>query len=97
MGIFFVFLFLFPILPDMTFFAATKRLLSPIKDDPIAFAQNITEAVFMGAYTIFSIEVTKILLKNIESGDAKSFYLLIKIYIAISIILMLSRFLIRSW
>lgn len=81
----------------MTFFAATKRLLSPIKDDPIAFFQNITEAVFMGAYTIFSIEVTKILLKDIEGGNMEHFYFLIKIYVGISTVLMLSRFLIRSW
>lgn len=81
----------------MTFIQASKRLFSPVKDDPVAFLQNITEAVFLSLYTIFSIEVTKILLKDIERWDVEHFYFLIKIYVIISIFLISCRFFLRVW
>lgn len=68
-----------------------------MKDDPIAFIQNITEAVFVGLYMVFSIEITKLILKTIQSGDTDFFYTLIALYAVVSIILMGARFMINHW
>ncbi len=66
-------------------------------EDPMAFIQNIIEAIGMSFYMIFSIEITKYLLKDIENKDINHFYRLIFIYALVSILLMGARFSITHW
>ena len=81
----------------MTFLATIKRLYSPMYEDPMAFIQNIIEAIGMSFYMIFSIEITKYLLKDIANEDINHFYRLIFIYALVSILLMGARFSITHW
>lgn len=82
----------------MQFFSLLKKLFSPVLDDPIAFAQNIFEAICVSMYTIFSIEVMKRLLIELESGDELDyFYRLLGIYVTITICAIVARFFIKHW
>ena len=51
----------------MTFRKLFTRLFSPMRDDPNAFIQNIFEAFCVGGYTIFSIEIMKRILIEINT------------------------------
>ena len=82
----------------MTFIATIKRLASPVKDDPIAFVQNIFEASCVGIYTIFSIEIMKKILIEMEKWDIQEkFYLYISLYVGITIVAIIGRFFIKHW
>lgn len=83
----------------MTFFQTIKKLFSPVKDDPIAFIQNIAEALGVAAYTIFSIEIMKAILNTIEKDieNTGAFLFLISIYLGVSIVAIGLRFTILHW
>ena len=81
----------------MTFSQTIKRLFSPLKDDPIAFVQNIFEAVCVASYMIFSIEIMKRILTEIEKEDMMIFYRLITLYIGVTVIAIIARFFIKHW
>jgi hypothetical protein len=82
----------------MTFFHTIKRLFSPLKDDPVAFIQNSFEALCVAAYTIFSIEIMKQLLIELNfSTELKRFYNLLILYVGITIIAIVARFFIKHW
>lgn len=74
-----------------------KKLFSPIHDDPMGFIQNIVEAFFVSFYAIFSIEVAKLILVDIQNNDSYHFYYLITIYVCISLVLIIGRFFITHW
>ncbi len=82
----------------MTFIKTFTRLFSPLRDDPNAFIQNIFEACCVGAYTIFSIEIMKKILIEINTWWATWwFYQNIYIYIWVTIIAIIGRFFIKHW
>ncbi len=81
----------------MTLLQTYKRLFSPIKDDPIAFMQNIFEAICVASYMIFSIEIMRRILLEINKDDLWNFYKLIFLYIGVTIVASVGRFFIKHW
>ena len=82
----------------MNFLKTFIRLSQPMRDDPNAFIQNIFEAICVWGYTIFSIEIMKRVLIEINTWSATiGFYNLIYLYIWVTIIAIIGRFLIKHW
>ena len=82
----------------MTFLKTFTRLSQPMRDDPNAFIQNIFEAICVWGYTIFSIEIMKRVLIEINTWSATiGFYKLIYLYICVTVIAIIGRFFIKHW
>lgn len=81
----------------MKFFQICKKFFSPIKENPKMYFQQIFEAVYLTSYAIFSIEISKIILKSIESNDIDKFRDSIYLFFWVSIFVSLLRFTMYKW
>ncbi|NDK08860.1 ATP-binding cassette domain-containing protein, partial [Candidatus Gracilibacteria bacterium] len=81
----------------MGFFQTTKKFFEPVILMPKVHLQNMFEGVYMFVYSVFSLEILKLILKSIEFKENERFWNLIYIYIVITILFSLGKFLLYKW
>lgn len=81
----------------MWFFQTTKKFFEPVILMPKVHLQNMFEGVYMFVYSVFSLEILKLILKSIEFKENERFWNLIYIYIVITILFSLWKFLLYKW
>lgn len=81
----------------MWFFQTTKKFFEPVMLMPKVHLQNMFEGVYMFVYSVFSLEILKLILKSIEFKENERFWNLIYIYIVITILFSLWKFLLYKW
>jgi hypothetical protein len=64
---------------------------------PKVHLQNMFEGVYAFVFSVFSIEVLKIILRSIENNNHEIFLKYIVIYFTVTVILSACRFLTYKW
>ncbi len=76
----------------MWFIQTTKKFFEPITLTPKIYLQNMFEGFYLFVYSVFSLEIFKLILKAIEYKDNDKFRNLIYIYFIVSFLFSLVRF-----
>ncbi len=81
----------------MWFLETTKKFFEPVRLMPKIHLQNMFEGVYLFVYSVFSLEILKLILKSIEFKETEKFWNLIYIYIIITLLFSVGRFLMYKW
>lgn len=81
----------------MWFIQTSKKFFEPIIEMPKVHLQNMFEGVYAFIFSVFSIEILKIILRSIENNNYDKFLKYIVIYLVGTIILSTWRFLTYKW
>lgn len=81
----------------MSFIKTTKKLFEPVILLPRVFFDTFLESTLLSVYLIFSIEISKYILKSIEYKQNERFWNLIIIFFIISVFVSLLRFFLHKW
>jgi hypothetical protein len=81
----------------MSFIQTTKKFFEPVRLMPKIHLQNMFEGFYSFVYSVFSIEILKLILKSIEFKETEKFWNLIYIYFIITLLFSGGRFLMYKW
>lgn len=81
----------------MWFISTAKKFFEPVTVMPKVHLQNMFEGVYAFVFSVFSIEVLKIILRSIENNNHDKFFKYIVIYFVGTLILSSCRFLTYKW
>lgn len=81
----------------MWFFQTSKKFFEPICEMPKIFFLNTLDSYYLFFYSVFSLEIYKLILKSIEFKDNEEFRRLIYIYFFVSLFVSLFRFWLYKW
>lgn len=81
----------------MSFIQTTKKFFEPVRLMPKIHLQNMFEGFYAFVYSVFSLEILKLILKSIEFKETEKFWNLIYIYFIITLLFSGGRFLMYKW
>jgi len=81
----------------MWFIQTTKKFFEPVRVMPKVHLQNMFEGFYAFIFSVFSIEILKIILKAIENNNQEIFNKYIIVYLVGTVILSWWRFLTYKW
>lgn len=81
----------------MWFIKTAKKFFEPVRIMPKIHIKNMFEGFFAFIYSVFSLEILRLILKTIEFNETEKFWNLIYIYFIVSIILSALKFAMYKW